>query len=124
MKKEVQTKAAKLGPYSAGVITGNFLYTSGQLGIVPETGAFAGSDAASQAKQAMENLKEILETAGYEMNDTVKALIFLTNLADFAAVNEVYGSFFSGVFPARSCVQVAALPKGGVVEIELIAVKG
>ncbi|MDR3120720.1 MAG: Rid family detoxifying hydrolase [Clostridiales bacterium] len=122
MKKEIDTGAAKLGPYSAAIENGGTLYTSGQLGL-DASGAFAGADAAAQAKQAMQNLKAILEAAGYTFDDVVKALIFVTDLADFAAVNEVYASFLKAPYPARSCVQVAALPRGGKVEIEMIAAR-
>ena len=122
MKKEITTSAPKLGPYSLAIETGNTLYMSGQLGLKAE-GEFAGPDAAAQAKQVMENAKEILASCGYTFDNVVKCLIFLTDLGDFAAVNEVYKSYFTEPYPARSTVQVAALPKGGKVEVEMIAAK-
>jgi 2-iminobutanoate/2-iminopropanoate deaminase len=120
VKQEISTGAAKLGPYSVAVVNNGTLYISGQLGVT-QSGELAGPSSAAQARQAMENLKRILEAAGYTLDDVLKSLIFVTDLADFDAVNEVYASFFTGTFPARSCVQVAALPKGGKVEIEMIA---
>ncbi|MDR0381902.1 MAG: Rid family detoxifying hydrolase [Oscillospiraceae bacterium] len=120
MKREIETGAAKAGPYSVAVENAGVLYVSGQLGL-DGAGAFAGPDAAAQAGRAMENLGGILAAAGYTWDEVVKTQIFLTDMRDFRAVNEVYASFFSGAFPARSCVQVAALPKGGLVEIEMIA---
>ncbi|MDR1060084.1 MAG: Rid family detoxifying hydrolase, partial [Clostridiales bacterium] len=122
MKKEIVTGAPKLGPYSAAVEAGGSLYVSGQLGL-DATGAFAGPDAASQARQSMENLKTILGAAGYAFGDVVKTLIFVTDMNDFAAVNEVYASYLAEPYPARSTVQVAALPKGGKVEIEMVAAR-
>ena len=122
MKREIVTGAAKLGPYSVAVENNGVLYISGQLGVTG-TGEFAGPGAADQARQAMENLKAILETAGYSLDHVLKSMIFLADMADFGAVNEVYASFFSGVYPARSCVQVAALPKAAKVEIEMIAAR-
>ena len=122
MKREINTGAAKLGPYSVAVEHNGVLYISGQLG-VKASGEFAGPDAAAQAKQAMENLKSILEKAGYTLDDVLKSLIFLADINDFAAVNEVYASFLKEPFPARSCVQVAALPKNAKVEIEVIAAR-
>jgi 2-iminobutanoate/2-iminopropanoate deaminase len=122
MKREIVTGAAKLGPYSVAVENGGTLYVSGQLGL-DASGDFAGPDAAAQARQSMENLKGILQTAGYTLDDVVKSLIFVTDIRDFAAVNEVYASFFKEPYPARSCVQVAALPKGGKVEIEMTAAR-
>lgn len=120
MKREIVTGAAKLGPYSVAVENNGVLYISGQLGVTAD-GAFAGPTSAEQARQAMENLKSILAAAGYTLDEVLKSLIFVTDLADFGAVNDVYASFFSGTYPARSCVQVAALPKGAKVEIEMIA---
>lgn len=120
MKREIVTGAAKLGPYSVAVENNGVLYISGQLGVT-QSGEFAGPSSAEQARQAMENLKSILGAAGYTLDEVLKSLIFVTDLADFNAVNEVYASFFSGTYPARSCVQVAALPKGAKVEIEMIA---
>lgn len=113
---------AAIGPYSQAIDTGNMVFVSGQLPINPKTGEMP-SDASQQTRQSMENLKAILETAGSSLERAVKATIFLQNLEHFAAVNEVYASFFSGAYPARSCVQVARLPKDALVEIEIIALK-
>jgi 2-iminobutanoate/2-iminopropanoate deaminase len=93
------------------------------LGIDPETGAFAGADAASQAERALKNVEAILESQGLSLSDIVKTLVFLTDMGNFKAVNDVYGKFFKEAPPARSCVAVAALPMGGAVEIEVIARK-
>ncbi len=121
MKKEISTGGAKLGPYSVAVENAGVLYISGQLGVTA-SGELAGPSAADQARQSLENLKKILDAAGYTTDEVVKSLIFLTDIADFGAVNEVYASFFNGSYPARSCVQVAALPKPGArVEIEMVA---
>lgn len=122
MKTILNTAAAPkaIGPYSQAVGTEALLYTSGQLGIDPTTGKLVDGVEA-QAQQAMRNLGAILEARGLSYANIIKTTIFLANMADFAAVNAVYASYFSGDFPARSCVQVAALPLGGLVEIECIA---
>ena len=113
---------AAVGPYVHAVKAGNTLYTSGQLGLIPETG-FLPECVEAQAKQAMENLKAVVEAAGMTMADIVKTTVFLADINDFAAVNAIYASYFTGDAPARSCVQVAQLPKAGLVEVEAIAVK-
>ena len=126
MKKIISTKNAPdaIGPYSQGIEAGGFVFTSGQLGLVPETGEFAGNDVKSQAVQAFENLREILRASDCTLDDVVKTTCFLKNMDDFVIVNEVYTRFLSGEnYPARSAVEVAALPKGGLVEIEAIAMK-
>lgn len=126
MKKIISTKNAPdaIGPYSQGIEAGGFVFTSGQLGLVPETGEFAGNDVKSQAIQAFENLREILKASDCTLDDVVKTTCFLKNMDDFVIVNEVYTRFLSGEnYPARSAVEVAALPKGGLVEIEAIAMK-
>ena len=111
-----------IGPYSQAVQAGDVVYTSGQLGIDPTTGALpAGIEA--QAHGAMRNLGAILRAAGLDYGNIVKTTIFLKDLKDFGAVNAIYESYFTGAYPARSCVQVAALPKGGLVEIECVAVR-
>ncbi len=122
MKTILNTAAAPkaIGPYSQAVGTEALLYTSGQLGIDPATGKLVDGVEA-QAQQAMHNLGAILEARGLSYANIIKTTIFLASMADFAAVNAVYASYFSGDFPARSCVQVAALPLGGLVEIECIA---
>lgn len=125
-KKVIATKSAPaaIGPYSQGMGAQGFVFCSGQLGIDPATGQL-GADTREQAKLSMRNLKAILEASGLGLADIVKTTIFLVDMADFAIVNEVYAEAFgpaSGAFPARSTIQVAALPKGGRVEIEAIAV--
>lgn len=113
---------AAVGPYVHAVKTGDTLYTSGQLGLVPATGELPEGIEA-QAKQAMENLKAVVEAGGMTMSNIVKTIVFLADMNDFAKVNAIYATYFEGDAPARSCVQVAALPKGGLVEVEAIAVK-
>lgn len=112
---------AALGPYSAGVASGNVIHVSGQLGVVPETGEFAGESAVDQARQSLTNVKNILAAAGADMSNVAETTVLLTDLADFAAVNEVYAGFFAEPFPARACFQVAALPKAAKVEIKAVA---
>lgn len=109
-----------IGPYSLAVVSDCFLFVSGQLGIDPTTGDLK-SDVETQARQALTNLKTILEAAGADLNAVVKTTVFLQDMANFATVNAVYAEFFPHNPPARSAVQVAALPKGGLVEIEAIA---
>lgn len=111
-----------IGPYSQVVIVGDFVYTSGQIPLNPVTGELV-TDIKLATKQSMENIKAILEEAGTSLNNVVKTSIFLKDLNDFEAVNEVYGTYFIENKPARSCVQVAKLPKDAVIEIEAIAVK-
>jgi 2-iminobutanoate/2-iminopropanoate deaminase len=112
-----------IGPYSQGILAGGFVFTSGQLGLDPLTGEFAGTTAAEQAQQAILNVQAVLAAAGLKLTDVVKTTVFLRDIRDFAAVNGVYGAFFtSGELPARSAVQVAGLPRGALVEIEAVAV--
>lgn len=115
---------AAIGPYSQAIEVNGMVYTSGQLPINPATGEFAGSDIKSQAEQSLKNVKAILEEAGIGMQNVVKTTVFLADMADFAAMNEVYASYFSAPFPARSAVAVKTLPKGALVEIECVACKG
>ncbi|MDU2490380.1 MAG: RidA family protein [Clostridium celatum] len=125
MKREViNTKNAPgaIGPYSQGIIVGDFVYTSGQIPINPATGVME-TDIKVATKQSMENVKAILEAAGTSLENVVKTSIFLKDLNDFAIVNEIYGTYFTEKPPARSCVQVAKLPKDAVIEIEAIATK-
>ena len=127
MKKRIHTDKAPaaIGPYSQAVLAGDFLYVSGQLPIDPATGAFAGDTAAEQAAQSISNLSAILEAAGMTLDDVVKTTVLLADIADFAAVNEVYAKHFTGaVLPARAAFAVRDLPKGAKVEIELVAYKG
>jgi len=121
MKKSVHTDLAPqaIGPYSQAVQVGNLLFTSGQLGMDPTTNQFPEA-VSEQAKQSLNNVKAIVEAAGASMNDIVKTTVFLKDMNDFAAVNEVYASFFEQPFPARSAVEVARLPKDALVEIEVI----
>ena len=110
-----------IGPYSQAVDKDGFIFVSGQLPIDETTGAFAGEDIASQAKQSLQNIKYILEEAGLEMKDISKTTILLKNIEDFAVVNEIYGQFFSAPYPARATYEVARLPKDALIEIEAIA---
>lgn len=110
---------AALGPYSAGIATGNLAFLSGQLGLDPVTGELADGVVA-QAEQALKNVEALLTAAGATFDNVVKTTVFLADIADFNAVNEVYGSRFTEPYPARSAVQVGALPKGALVEIECI----
>lgn len=117
-----QNAPAAVGPYCHAKLAGNTLYTSGQLGLVPATGDLpAGVEA--QARQALENLGAILKTAGMEFSDVVKTTVFLVDMGDFAAINAIYADYFTGEAPARSCVAVAALPKGALFEVEAVAVR-
>ncbi len=113
---------AAVGPYCHAKLAGNTLYCSGQLGLVPETGALA-EGVEAQAKQALENLGVILKEAGMDFSDVVKTTVFLADINDFAAINAIYADYFKVEPPARSCVEVAALPKGGLFEVEAVAVK-
>ena len=112
---------AAVGPYSQGVQLGHLVFTAGQLGLVPETGKFAGADVQAQTRQALENVKGVLEEAGSCLKHVVKVTVFLQDMDEFSLMNEVYAEFFSENPPARSAVEVAALPLGGRVEIEAIA---
>ena len=111
---------AAIGPYSQAIKTGGLVYTSGQIGINPVTGMIEASDITGQTEQVMKNLEAVLKAAGSSFENAVKTLCFLKNMDDFAAFNEVYARCFTGK-PARSCVAVAALPKGALVEVEVIA---
>lgn len=111
---------AALGPYSAGVKAGGMVFLSGQLGLDPKTGQLADGVVA-QAEQSLENIEALLAAAGAALDNVVKTKVFLADIADFAAVNEVYASRFPEPYPARSAVQVGALPAGALVEIEVIA---
>ena len=113
---------AALGPYSQAIRKGDTLYLSGQLGLVPTTGELISSDVAEQTTQALANMKAVLAQAGASVDDVCKVTVFLTDMADFQTVNDVYARTFTANPPARSCVAVAALPKGARVEVEAIAV--
>ncbi|MBR4455964.1 MAG: RidA family protein [Solobacterium sp.] len=125
MFKEISTAnaPAAVGPYSQAIAVGQFIFASGQIPLDPETQTIKGETAAEQAEQVFANIEAVLKEAGASMNDVVKSTVFLTDLKDFSAVNEVYASHFAKPFPARSCVEVSSLPKGAKVECEVIAVK-
>ena len=122
MKKVISTKDAPqaIGPYSQAIEANGFLFISGQLGVTP-SGEFAGADVKSQAQRSLQNLQAILSEARLGFENVVKTTIFLADIEDFAPVNEIYAKFFSEPYPARSTIAVKTLPKGGLVEIELIA---
>jgi 2-iminobutanoate/2-iminopropanoate deaminase len=111
-----------IGPYSQAVKAGNVLYTSGQIALDPATGTLVEGDFAAQARRVFENLKAVLAAAGAGFGDVVKATVYLTDLANFATLNEIYASYFGDTKPARSTVGVAQLPKGASVEIDLVAI--
>ena len=123
MKEIVATDKAPaaVGPYSQAVRVGDLIYTAGQLGIVPSTKEFAGPDIEAQTRQALENLKAVLEAAGSCLEYSVKNTVFMADMAEFGRMNAVYAEYFGAKPPARSAVQVAALPLGGRVEIESVA---
>ncbi len=123
--KVIKTKKAPaaLGPYEAGIKAGNFIFTSGQIPVDPKTNELVTGPIELQARQSLENIKGILEEEGYSLNDVVKTTVFLADINDFAAVNKVYGEYFSEHKPARSCLQVGRIPKNAGLEIEVIAYK-
>lgn len=124
MKKVINTNnaPAPIGPYSQAVAANGFLFVSGQIPSNPATGEIVSGDIKAEAKQVMENIKAILAETGLNFSNVVKTSIFLTDMGDFAQVNEVYGKYFTDLFPARETVQVAALPKNVNVEISVIAI--
>jgi 2-iminobutanoate/2-iminopropanoate deaminase len=126
MKKVIATEKAPaaIGPYSQGVRCGDMVFVSGQLPIDPATGAFAGEDINSQTRQALTNIRSILESDGLTMANIVKTTVLLKNISDFGAMNEVYDTFFEGACPARAAFEVAALPKDSLIEIEAVAYCG
>lgn len=113
--------AAAIGPYSHGVRAGDFLFCAGQIPVVPESGQMVGQDVRAQTERVLQNVKIILQDQKLDFGHVVKTTVFLTDLADFTAMNEVYARYFTADFPARSTVQVAALPRGAKVEIEVVA---
>ena len=126
LKREIiatQNAPAAIGPYSQAVQIGDLIYTAGQIPLVPGTGKLIEGGIEEQTRQVLQNLANILEAAGSSLAHVVKTTIFVTNLGDFAAINQVYGGFFAGDPPARSTVQVAALPMGANIEIEVVAIK-
>ncbi len=114
---------AAIGPYSQAITVGETVFTSGIIPVVPATGAIAGTTVEEQTRQVMENLKHLLEDAGSSMERVVKTTVFIKNMGDFTRINEIYGSYFTGILPARSCVEVARLPKDVKLEVEAIAMK-
>ena len=126
MKKIINTKnaPAPIGPYNQAILTGNTLYTSGQIALHPNTGELVNSTIEEETKQVMENMKAVLKAAEMTFEDVIKSSIFITNMNDFGKINEVYGSYFNAeTAPARETVEVANLPKFVQVEISMIAVK-
>ncbi|MDR1835251.1 MAG: RidA family protein [Fusobacteriaceae bacterium] len=125
MKRVIQTEnaPAALGPYSQAIEANGTIYVSGQVPFIPATMTLVSEEIQAQTKQSLENVKAILESAGYSLNDVVKATVFIKNMDDFAKVNEVYNEYLGNVKPARACVEVARLPKDVKVEIEVVAVK-
>lgn len=123
-KSTVQSDEAPkaIGPYSIGAIGGHLIYTAGQLGLNPETGVLVEGGIEAETRQALLNVKAVLKAAGTGLENVIKTTVFLRDMNDFAKMNAVYAEFFTENFPARSAVQVAALPKGGAVEIEAVAV--
>ena len=125
MKEVVNTKLAPaaIGPYSQAIVAGDMVFTSGQIPLSAETGLVVGDDVSAQAVQALDNLKAVLAGAGCDLDDVVKTTVFITDMSQFALVNEIYAKYFTEKAPARSCVEVSKLPKGCLVEIEAIAVR-
>lgn len=125
MKKIIDTNKAPgaIGPYSQAIEINGTLYVSGQVPFIPETMIIISEDVKEQTRQSLENVKSILESAGYTLNDVVKAGVFIKDMNDFVAINEVYAEYLGTVKPARACVEVARLPRDAKVEIEVIAVK-
>ena len=123
MKQVISTPnaPAAVGTYSQAIVVNGMVYASGQLGLNPATGDFAGEDFKSQAEQSLKNVGAILEAAGISFDNVVKVSVFMSDMANFAALNEVYAQFFKAPYPARSAVAVKTLPKNGLVEIEVIA---
>ena len=125
MLNKVSTNNAPkaIGPYSQAIIYGNMVYTSGQIALSPETAALVGDNITEQTEQVMKNLSAVLKEAGSDMKNIIKTTCFLSDIGDFAAFNEVYGKYITEA-PARSCVAVKDLPKGDLVEVEVIAFIG
>jgi 2-iminobutanoate/2-iminopropanoate deaminase len=120
---KVENGPVAIGPYSVGVIAGEFVFTAGQIGLEPASGALVAGGVEAETRQALINLKVILEGAHSGLDGVVKTTVFLKDMADFAKMNAIYAEFFTENFPARSAVQVAALPRNALVEIEAIALR-
>ena len=114
---------AAVGPYSQGISAGDFVFCSGQLGLDPKTGKFAADDVQGQTRRALQNISAVLQAAGTDLSHVVKTTVFLADMGNFKAMNEIYAQFFGDVPPARSTIAVKDLPLGGLVEIEATAVK-
>ncbi len=112
---------AAIGPYSQAIVSGGFVYTAGQIALHPETGEMVDGGVEAQAVRVLQNLSAVLEAAGSSMKDVVKTTMYLADIADFVAVNEIYAQYFEEPFPARSAIQAGALPKGALVEIDAIS---
>ncbi len=125
MKKIISTDKAPaaIGPYSQAVEVNGLVFTSGVIPIIPETGELVEGGIEKQAEQAIGNLKALIEASGAKIEDTIKTVVFIKDMNDFAKVNEIYSRFFKGKCPARSCVEVARLPKDVLIEIEAIVIK-
>ncbi len=125
MRKTIHAEnaPAAVGPYVHAVEAGDFVYTSGQIGLIPATGVLA-EGVEAQAEQALQNIQAVLAAAGCTMADVIKTTVFLADIADFGKINEIYAKNFTGETPARSCLQAGALPKGALFEIEVVAYKG
>ena len=119
---ETKNAPAAIGPYSQAKMTGNFLFASGQIPVNPATGEIPEGIEA-QAEQVLNNVKNLLAAAGASMEQVVKTTVFIQNMDDFGKVNEIYSTYFTGAFPARSCVEVARLPKDLLIEVEVTAIK-
>ena len=124
-RKVIQAEKAPkaIGPYSVAIESGGFIFCAGQTGIDPATGELVSADLEAQTRQVLTNLQSVLEAAGSSLEKVVKTTVFLRDMADFPKMNAIYASFFSSNPPARSTIAVAGLPKGGIVEIEAIALK-
>ena len=125
MKTVIQTNNAPqaIGPYSQGILAGDTLYVSGQIPVIPATGAIVSDKVEEQARQVMENVKAVVEAAGLTLDNVVKTSVFIKNMDDFGTINAVYSEYFKENCPARGCVEVARLPKDVLLEMEAIAVK-
>lgn len=123
MRKIVATEKAPaaIGPYAQANIIGNLVFTSGQIGLIPETGALVEGGVEEQTRQVFANLKAVLEAAGSSLDKVIKTTCFLKDMNDFATVNEIYAGYFEGDFPSRSAIEIARLPKDCLIEIEAIA---
>lgn len=125
MKTIIKTDEAPkaIGPYSQGVLIDGFLYTAGQMGVVPETGEFVEGGIEAQTERVLENIKQILKAANMGFENVIKTTVFVTDMGDFSKINEIYGRYFKDNPPARSLVEVRNLPKGALIEIEVVAHK-